>query len=148
MTPYENFRSECAKEIVIQGKDINLAAAGRCWANLANAKKYSYHFEWLGRPIIQYPQGTVAMQPQWICREPRRFRTTLPTQDDAAYQKALRSEARCSRGFHRASDAHRQRSVNACLGFRLGRSDSLGRHCRLLLARATRLKEASDRTAQ
>jgi cephalosporin hydroxylase len=30
--------------------------------DLANAKKYSYHFEWLGRPIIQYPQDIVAMQ--------------------------------------------------------------------------------------
>ncbi|MFN7714498.1 MAG: cephalosporin hydroxylase family protein [Pseudanabaenaceae cyanobacterium] len=28
----------------------------------ANPFKYSYHFEWLGRPIIQYPQDMVAMQ--------------------------------------------------------------------------------------
>ncbi|MES2887540.1 MAG: cephalosporin hydroxylase family protein [Pseudomonadota bacterium] len=30
--------------------------------NKANARKYSYHFEWMGRPIIQYPQDIVAMQ--------------------------------------------------------------------------------------
>jgi cephalosporin hydroxylase len=30
--------------------------------DLANRRKYSYHFEWLGRPIIQYPQDIVAMQ--------------------------------------------------------------------------------------
>lgn len=30
--------------------------------NNANIHKYSYHFEWLGRPIIQYPQDMVAMQ--------------------------------------------------------------------------------------
>ncbi|SVC86902.1 uncharacterized protein METZ01_LOCUS339756, partial [marine metagenome] len=24
--------------------------------------KYSYQFEWMGRPIIQYPQDIVAMQ--------------------------------------------------------------------------------------
>ena len=30
--------------------------------NKANARKYSYHFEWLGRPIIQYPQDILAMQ--------------------------------------------------------------------------------------
>jgi len=30
--------------------------------DLANARKYSYHFEWLGRPIIQYPQDIIAMQ--------------------------------------------------------------------------------------
>ncbi|NYT46279.1 cephalosporin hydroxylase family protein [Alcaligenaceae bacterium] len=29
---------------------------------MANAHKYSYHFEALGRPIIQYPQDIVAMQ--------------------------------------------------------------------------------------
>lgn len=30
--------------------------------NSANAARYSYHFEWQGRPIIQYPQDVVAMQ--------------------------------------------------------------------------------------
>lgn len=28
----------------------------------ANALKYSYHFEWMGRPIIQYPQDVMAVQ--------------------------------------------------------------------------------------
>ena len=28
----------------------------------ANSGKYSYHFEWMGRPIIQYPQDIMAMQ--------------------------------------------------------------------------------------
>jgi cephalosporin hydroxylase len=59
---YESFRAECAKEIALQGEDKELAVAGRSWTNLANAKKYSYHFEWLGRPIIQYPQDIIAMQ--------------------------------------------------------------------------------------
>ena len=31
-------------------------------ADAANRLKYSYHFEFLGRPIIQYPQDIVAMQ--------------------------------------------------------------------------------------
>jgi cephalosporin hydroxylase len=39
-----------------------LHKATRNWVNLANARKYSYHFEWMGRPIIQYPQDIVAMQ--------------------------------------------------------------------------------------
>jgi cephalosporin hydroxylase len=30
--------------------------------DLANRHKYSYHFEWLGRPIIQFPQDIIAMQ--------------------------------------------------------------------------------------
>lgn len=32
------------------------------WLALAQEHSYSYHFCWLGRPIIQYPQDIVAMQ--------------------------------------------------------------------------------------
>lgn len=62
MTPYEKFKSECALEISSQGTDPDLLKSTRDWMNLANPKKYSYHFEWMGRPIIQYPQDIVAMQ--------------------------------------------------------------------------------------
>ncbi len=62
MNPYENFKRECANEISIQGGDSALAKASRDWMDLANPRKYSYHFEWLGRPIIQYPQDMVALQ--------------------------------------------------------------------------------------
>ena len=62
MNDYENFKAECIKEITLQGQDQYLAVAGQIWLNRANAKKYSYHFEWLGRPIIQYPQDMIAMQ--------------------------------------------------------------------------------------
>lgn len=59
---YELFKDECESEIKIQGEDRELIAASRQWFDQANSKKYSYHFEWLGRPIIQYPQDMVAMQ--------------------------------------------------------------------------------------
>ncbi|MDO8776322.1 MAG: cephalosporin hydroxylase family protein [Burkholderiaceae bacterium] len=62
MTPSERFKKECAQEISLQGRDDKLATATRDWMGLANAAKYSYHFEWLGRPIIQYPQDIIAMQ--------------------------------------------------------------------------------------
>lgn len=62
MTPYEQFMQEGRDEIAAQGADEALRAASRQWVNLANGRKYSYHFEWLGRPIIQYPQDIVAMQ--------------------------------------------------------------------------------------
>jgi cephalosporin hydroxylase len=62
MDAHEQFKSECDKEISVQGADKDLSAAGRRWTEMSNAKKYSYHFEWLGRPIIQYPQDMVAMQ--------------------------------------------------------------------------------------
>lgn len=62
MTPSEQFKKECTQEISLQGRDHKLATATRDWMGLANAAKYSYHFEWLGRPIIQYPQDIIAMQ--------------------------------------------------------------------------------------
>lgn len=62
MTIYEQFKRECAEEVAIQGADPALGRASSAWMNLANSQKYSYHFEWLGRPIIQYPQDLIAMQ--------------------------------------------------------------------------------------
>jgi cephalosporin hydroxylase len=62
MSQYELFKQEGRAEIAAQGADAALAAATRDWMNQANARKYSYHFEWMGRPIIQYPQDIVAMQ--------------------------------------------------------------------------------------
>lgn len=62
MTIYEQFKRECAEEVAIQGADTALGRASGAWMNLANARKYSYHFSWLGRPIIQYPQDIIAMQ--------------------------------------------------------------------------------------
>lgn len=62
MTPYEKFKQECSEEIEVQKSDGKLNHVTRKWLHQANALKYSYHFEWLGRPIIQYPQDIVAMQ--------------------------------------------------------------------------------------
>jgi cephalosporin hydroxylase len=62
MTIYEQFKRECAEEVAVQGADPALGRASSAWMNLANARKYSYHFEWLGRPIIQYPQDILALQ--------------------------------------------------------------------------------------
>jgi cephalosporin hydroxylase len=62
MNRYEEFKHECSEEIAVQSADRELVQASRHWLNLANAKKYSYHFEWLGRPIIQYPQDILALQ--------------------------------------------------------------------------------------
>lgn len=44
------------------GRDGKLIKESLDWLNHANTRKYSYHFEWQGRPIIQYPQDIVAMQ--------------------------------------------------------------------------------------
>jgi len=62
MSNHKIFKDECASEINLQSKDKGFISATNSWINLANAKKYSYHFSWLGRPIIQYPQDVMAMQ--------------------------------------------------------------------------------------
>ncbi len=62
MSQYELFKRECEQEILDLGHDHSLKDASKDWMNKANAKKYSYHFEWMGRPIIQYPQDIMAMQ--------------------------------------------------------------------------------------
>lgn len=59
---YKQFKREGDQEIRTQGEDQDLQKITRHWMNAANRQKYSYHFEWMGRPIIQYPQDMVAMQ--------------------------------------------------------------------------------------
>lgn len=62
MNEYDKFKRECAAEIARMGDDGELATMTRSWMNRANPAKYSYHFEWMGRPIIQYPQDILAVQ--------------------------------------------------------------------------------------
>ena len=62
MNHYEQFKLDCGQEIAAIAQDSNLEVATSDWINRANIHKYSYHFEFLGRPIIQYPQDMVAMQ--------------------------------------------------------------------------------------
>jgi len=62
MTEYDKFKRECAAEIAQMGVDDEIALATRAWMNRVNRRKYSYHFEWMGRPVIQYPQDILAVQ--------------------------------------------------------------------------------------
>ena len=62
MNLYEQFKRESALEIAQQRDDAEFAEKSQGWMNHANRHKYSYHFDWLGRPIIQYPQDILAMQ--------------------------------------------------------------------------------------
>lgn len=39
-----------------------LRALARAWFEESARLRYSYHFTWLGRPMIQYPQDVVALQ--------------------------------------------------------------------------------------
>lgn len=62
MTHYESFKIECAAHITEQGSDIGLRANADQFLQRSFGHKYSYNFEHLGRPIIQYPQDMVAIQ--------------------------------------------------------------------------------------
>jgi cephalosporin hydroxylase len=61
-SPYQAFRRQVAAETAAQGADPELARLTREWMDRSLEHRYSYHFEWLGRPVIQYPQDMVALQ--------------------------------------------------------------------------------------
>lgn len=42
--------------------DTSLRELTRKWFNASTKYEYSYHFTWLGRPIIQFPQDVMAIQ--------------------------------------------------------------------------------------
>lgn len=56
------FRADGAREISAMGGDAELRHLTRRWMDQANQRRYSYHFTWMGVPIIQYPQDILAMQ--------------------------------------------------------------------------------------
>lgn len=60
--PYTKFKAECAQEVEQQMCDATLNKLSADWQQRAEVCRYPYHFEWMGRPIIQYPQDIVAMQ--------------------------------------------------------------------------------------
>jgi cephalosporin hydroxylase len=58
----KEFERESQEQIERMGLDGELAALTRAWLEKSLHHRYSYHFTWMGRPIIQYPQDMVAMQ--------------------------------------------------------------------------------------
>lgn len=56
------FKAARAAQIQAQGLDLDLHTVSTKWFELANKHNYPYHFECLGRPIIQYPQDIVQVQ--------------------------------------------------------------------------------------
>lgn len=48
--------------IISQGQDVHLRKIAIDFLKDSSKYKYTYHFEWMGRPIIQAPQDIVAMQ--------------------------------------------------------------------------------------
>ena len=61
MDPLKQFALEREEIRQSLGASKEGAQITRSWMKFAQAGKYSYQFDWMGRPIIQYPQDIVAM---------------------------------------------------------------------------------------
>ena len=60
--PVSMFTKECKEEINKQSQDQLFLELSQNWMNQSWKHKYTYHFNWLGRPIIQMPQDILALQ--------------------------------------------------------------------------------------
>lgn len=56
------FRDEVKNRLAANASNNELRKAASAFLAASTLPKYSYNFEWLGRPIIQYPQDIVAME--------------------------------------------------------------------------------------
>jgi cephalosporin hydroxylase len=62
MKPVEEFIERNKLKVSEMAKDSSLAETTKEWFGLSSKYEYSYHFRWLGVPIIQFPQDIVALQ--------------------------------------------------------------------------------------
>lgn len=58
----QEFNEQGRREIEALAHHEGLRRATLDWLGSVQEHNYSYHFRWLGRPIIQFPQDIVAMQ--------------------------------------------------------------------------------------
>lgn len=58
----DNFEIERNENITKMGENKELELISNNWIENVSRYKYSYNFDWLGRPIIQFPQDIIAMQ--------------------------------------------------------------------------------------
>lgn len=62
MNHIEQFEQERRERVASYGGDHEFAELSQQWLQASMQRKYVYNFEWMGRPIIQYPQDIVAVQ--------------------------------------------------------------------------------------
>jgi cephalosporin hydroxylase len=60
--PVAAFHQERAEHIAQYERDEGFKRLSQDWLRESMARRYVYNFDWMGRPIIQYPQDMVAMQ--------------------------------------------------------------------------------------
>ena len=69
MDPNEEFRQYVARNIKGIGEDRDFLGLSNIWNREAIHHRYALNFSWLGRPIVQVPQDTYAIQELiWACR--------------------------------------------------------------------------------
>jgi len=62
MDPIKEFQKERTEAIAKMGQDQELHKKSLDWMLHADQYKYTYNFNWLGRPIIKFPNDIIAMQ--------------------------------------------------------------------------------------
>ena len=62
MNPEEQFAQERLQRLDEYSQDARLKSLAHDWVFHSMQQKYLYNFDWLGRPIIQYPEDMVAIQ--------------------------------------------------------------------------------------
>ena len=62
MDAEKQFAAERTERLQAYAHDEPFQQLSRQWLRESMQKKYVYNYDWLGRPIIQYPQDMVAMQ--------------------------------------------------------------------------------------
>ena len=62
MNPEEQFALERLQRLDEFSEDARLRTIAHDWVFHSMQQKYLYNFDWLGRPIIQYPEDMVAIQ--------------------------------------------------------------------------------------
>lgn len=62
MHPLQQFEQERRDRLTAYAYDDAFQALSRDWLQASMQRQYVYNFDWMGRPIIQYPQDIVAMQ--------------------------------------------------------------------------------------
>lgn len=60
--PQNAFAAERQGQIASYAADPEFMALSREWRKVSMNRRYVYNFDWMGRPIIQYPQDMVAVQ--------------------------------------------------------------------------------------
>lgn len=62
MNPVEQFKKERRAALDAYHQDSGFTERSNDWLQESMKKRYVYNFDWMGRPIIQYPQDMYAVQ--------------------------------------------------------------------------------------